>query len=375
MRGHISRSSKGETKHLKSKISLVLAACLAGLALLGIIRAATAETILGITAFANNINSFGHIDLPNVHLNPLRQDIGGPLVGFLPGATTVDAVGRRFFVMRLINNSPSLLVLDTQTGQDAQAPLSLNQTFISLGFDPIAGVLFGITTLTTNPAGQMTNQFAHIDLVTGHSIFRRDIGDKNTGFPAGSTAVDQEGQRFFIIRLIGVGRRQSLLTLNTQTGDVVGDVFLQTDRIFINLGFDRSTGALFGVTSAERNMAGQIVDFNRFAQIDPATGGVTFMTVVGGQNIGFVAGAHAVDHVLGYFLVERSINGKPSLLVLDTQTGQDAQAPLALEQTFISLGFDPTCANPDACIQTGGFCTNPRNGALSRYRSDALKVT
>lgn len=315
---------------------------------LGASHAESTNTLFGTTALTNNDNGqlaniFAYINL-NTGNSDFRRDIGTQSTGtgFVAGATTTDPVGRRFFIIQLISGLPHLLILDTQTGAPLRPPLRLTHVYFSLGFDLVNNTLFGITTLTTNESGQRVNRFAHIDITTGNPRFLRDIGTPTTGFPAGATAVDQMGQRFFIERLIGGA--PSLLTLNTKTGSIVSDVALidqnsMSARTFINLGFDATSNTLFGITAIQRNTTGQITDLYRFSHIDPNSGNLDLLTTVGNQSENFVAGAHTVDSVGEKFFVVRITGGLPSLLILDTQNGTDAQDPLSLDQVFINLGF------------------------------------
>jgi TolB protein len=200
-----------------------------------------ARQLFGITGCCPN--RFVHIDPATGVLTPLSEVgptpvPGGTSYGFIVGPA-IDPSTQRFFVHRSKNTSGALsdhiLTIDTVTGAFVESP-ALGESVASLGFDPVTGVLFGIT-------GCCPNRFVHIDPTTGVLTPLSDVGPApvpggtSYGFSAGP-ALDASTHRFFMHREKNVSGALSdhILTIDTATG-----AFLESPPLTEavgNLGFD-----------------------------------------------------------------------------------------------------------------------------------------
>jgi hypothetical protein len=146
------------------------------------------------------------------------------------------------------------------------------------------------------------------------------VGDASDRFAGGAAALDPAGKQFFL------AKRSSprLVIVDTTTGGTSEKALSQE---MIALGYETSTGTLFGVTACCPN---------QFVSIDVSTGALTVVSNVGDASTRFAAGAAAVDAgSKRCFLAERF---PPGLMTVDTESGSSEEKSLSGE--IILLAFE-----------------------------------
>ena len=294
-------------------VIFALVACL-GVSI-GLVGVAQAGTLVGVTQCCPN--QFVVVDPSTGALNPLSI-VGDITVGFPAGASALDSDTHRFFLIRIQSGLPHLIAINTLTGAVDESP-PLSPSLFALGFDSVAGTLVGVTQCCPN-------QFVVVDPSTGALNPLSIVGDITVGFPAGASALDSDTHRFFLIRI--QSGLPHLIAINTLTGAV--DESPPLSPSLFALGFDSVAGTLVGVTQCCPN---------QFVVVDPSTGALNPLSIVGDITVGFPAGASALDSDTHRFFLIRIQSGLPHLIAINTLTGAVDESP-PLSPSLFALGFD-----------------------------------
>ena len=264
-------------------------------------------TVIGITGCCPN--RFVHVDPCTGGLTALA-DVGDSAVGFPQGIYAVDPEARRLYLQRDEGGELHLLGINADTGAEVVNFVLAGHGLAMIEVDAGAGGLFGVT------AGAEA-RLQRIDPDAGTVT---DVGflGSGEGTPQGVYAVDPEQHRLYFLGDGGTGN-QHLVAVDTRTAAEVLDVVLSVHGL-MTLRFDPTAHLLFGVTGCCPN---------EFATVDPSTGAVEPLTILGDSTVGFPQGIDGVTPGEHRFLIERDQEGVLHLIAVDTRSGsQTSSVPL-----------------------------------------------
>jgi Bacterial Ig-like domain (group 2) len=181
--------------------------------------------------------------------------------------------------------------------------------------------LFGVSSCCPNQFLLLTTSLGQFSIV--HSI-----GDELSGFFG--SAADPEHHRFYVPRLDTTNNVWSLLTLDTQTGDLIS-----TQTLSVPGGFDWQWDAvsqrLLLITTLSSDNSR-----NDFVAVDPASLVVTPILQVGDSSVSFNS-ASSFDSKAGVFYFLRfSSSNEPTLLGVNVSSGGiQSQFPITSPAPFV----------------------------------------
>ena len=139
---------------------------------------------------------------------------------------------------------------------------------------------------------------------------------------------------------VDVEYERDCLASNEGNGEVNRRISMRTHHVIFAL--VACLGVSIGLVGVAQ--AGTLVGVtqccpNQFVVVDPSTGALNPLSIVGDITVGFPAGASALDSDTHRFFLIRIQSGLPHLIAINTLTGAVDESP-PLSPSLFALGFD-----------------------------------